>query len=46
MEIVRTGVAEPKEFQTSLMLPMGGIQLTDDQIRQVAAYVYSLSHGG
>jgi mono/diheme cytochrome c family protein len=45
MEIVRTGVAQPKEFQAP-MLPMGGIQLTDDQIRQVAAYVYSLSHGG
>jgi mono/diheme cytochrome c family protein len=45
MEIVRTGVPQPKEFQAP-MLPMGGIQLTDDQIRQVAAYVYSLSHGG
>ncbi|HUF50680.1 MAG TPA: c-type cytochrome [Longimicrobiales bacterium] len=45
MGIVRTGVPQPKEFQAP-MLPMGGIQLTDDQIRQVAAYVYSLSHGG
>lgn len=45
MEIVRTGVAQPKEFQAP-MLPMGGLQLTDDQIRQVSAYVYSLSHGG
>jgi mono/diheme cytochrome c family protein len=45
MEIVRTGVAQPKEFAAP-MLPMGGIQLTDDQIRQVSAYVYSLSHGG
>lgn len=45
MEVVRTGVPEPKEF-VAPMLPMGGIQLTDDQIRQVSAYVYVLSHGG
>lgn len=45
MEVVRTGVAEPKEFQAP-MPAMGGIQLTDEQIRQVAAYVYNLSHGG
>jgi mono/diheme cytochrome c family protein len=45
MGSVRTGVPQPKEFAAP-MLPMGGIQLTDDQIRQVSAYVYSLSHGG
>jgi mono/diheme cytochrome c family protein len=45
MEVVRTGVPQPQEFAAP-MLPMGGIQLTDDQIRQVSAYVYVLSHGG
>jgi mono/diheme cytochrome c family protein len=45
MDVVRTGVAEPVQFQAP-MPPMGGIQLSDEQIRQVAAYVYSLSHGG
>ena len=45
MQIVREGVAQPKEFAAP-MLPMGGIQLSDEQIRQVAAYVYALSHGG
>lgn len=45
MNIVRTGVAEPVEFQAP-MPAMGGIQLSDEQIQQVAAYVYALSHGG
>lgn len=45
MEIVRTGVPQPVQF-TAPMPPMGGIQLSDEQIRQVAAYVYAVSHGG
>lgn len=45
MNVVRTGVPEPVEFQAP-MPPMGGIQLSDEQIQQVAAYVYALSHGG
>ena len=44
MEVVRTGVADPVEYAAP-MPAMGGIQLTDEQIRQVAAYVYALSHG-
>jgi len=28
------------------MPPMGGAQLTDEQVRAVAAYVYAISHGG
>jgi mono/diheme cytochrome c family protein len=28
------------------MPPMGGAALTDDQVQAVAAYEYSLSHGG
>ena len=45
MGIVRTGVPEPVQFSAP-MPPMGGIQLSDEQIGQVAAYVYALSHGG
>lgn len=45
MQIVRTGVPEPVEHP-GLMPPMGGGQLTDEQIRQVAAYVYAIGHGG
>lgn len=45
VNIIRTGVTQPVEFPAP-MPPMGGIQLTDEQVRQVAAYVYSISHGG
>jgi mono/diheme cytochrome c family protein len=45
MQIVREGVATPVEHPGA-MPPMGGAQLTDDQIRQVSAYVYAISHGG
>lgn len=44
MEIVRNGVPTPVEHPAA-MPPMGGIQLSDEQIRQVSAYVYTLSHG-
>ena len=42
---VTEGVPTPKSHP-SPMPPMGGAQLTEDQVRSVAAYVYSLSHGG
>jgi mono/diheme cytochrome c family protein len=45
-EVVRTGVPQPKEFTASSMPAMGGLQLTDQQIAEVAAYVYSISRGG
>lgn len=45
MQIVRTGVPTPVQAPAP-MPPMGGIQLSDEQVRQVAAYVYALSHGG
>lgn len=38
---IMTGVAEPKEHPAP-MPPRGGSQITDEQVRQVAAYVYSL----
>lgn len=40
--IVREGVPQPAQFPAA-MPPMGGAQLSDDQIREVAAYVYSIS---
>ena len=43
--VVRNGVPTPKEHP-SPMPPMGGAQLSDQEIQQVAAYVYSLSHRG
>lgn len=41
-QIVRQGVPQPKEAPAP-MQPMGGAQLTDEQIRDVSAYVLSLS---
>lgn len=43
--IITNGVPQPKQHP-SPMPPMGGAQLTRDQVRAVAAYVYSLSHRG
>jgi mono/diheme cytochrome c family protein len=39
---IEKGVPKPKQA-VSPMLPRGGTNLTSDQIRAVAAYVYSLS---
>lgn len=41
---VTEGMATPTPPYTSPMLPMGGAQLTPDQIKAVAAYVYAISH--
>jgi len=35
----------PKEH-TGVMPPKGGAQLTDDQVRALAAYVYALRRAG
>jgi mono/diheme cytochrome c family protein len=40
---VTTGVPQPKSHPAP-MPPMGGASLTPDQVKAVAAYVYSLSH--
>ena len=40
---VTNGVPKPKEHPAP-MPPKGGAQLTDDQVKAVAAFVYSLSH--
>jgi glucose/arabinose dehydrogenase/mono/diheme cytochrome c family protein len=43
LKAITDGVAQPKQFR-SPMPPMGGAQLTTDQARAVAAYVWGLSH--
>jgi mono/diheme cytochrome c family protein len=45
VKVVHEGVPTPKQYPAP-MPPMGGAQLDEQQIRSVAAYVYSLSHGG
>ncbi|MDB6015412.1 MAG: Glucose dehydrogenase [Gammaproteobacteria bacterium] len=40
---ITTGVSEPKQYRAP-MPPMGGAQLTPDQVSAVAAYVWGLSH--
>jgi glucose/arabinose dehydrogenase/mono/diheme cytochrome c family protein len=42
-QIIRKGVMQPKQYR-SAMPPSGGAQLTDDQVKALAAYVWSLSH--
>jgi mono/diheme cytochrome c family protein len=41
---IMTGVPEPIEHP-GLMLPKGGTNITDEQVRAVAAYVWTLSQG-
>jgi mono/diheme cytochrome c family protein len=43
--LVREGVAKPKAYRDP-MPPMGGSQLSSQQIAAVAAYVWALSHPG
>jgi len=45
VELVTTGVPEPEQH-SGLMLPKGGTNISDDDVRAVAAYVWSLSRGG
>lgn len=42
-QVVRNGVPTPQQHP-SPMPPMGGAQLSDEEIQAVSAYVYSLSH--
>ena len=42
---ITEGVPDPKQYR-SPMPPMGGAQLTPNQIQAVAAYVWALSHQG
>jgi len=43
LKTIHTGVPQPKQHP-SPMPPMGGAQLTEDQMKALAAYVYSISH--
>jgi glucose/arabinose dehydrogenase/mono/diheme cytochrome c family protein len=42
-KVISEGVSQPKQYR-SPMPPMGGAQLTPDQVSAVAAYLWSLSH--
>ncbi len=43
MKTIKNGVPHPKEFR-SPMPPMGGAQLSPEELRALAAYVWALSH--
>jgi mono/diheme cytochrome c family protein len=45
VKTIQAGVPKPPKAPAP-MPPMGGASLTPDQVKAVAAYVYSLSHGG
>jgi mono/diheme cytochrome c family protein len=45
VRVVRDGVLKPSRGPTP-MPPMGGVNLTPEQLRAVAAYVYTLGHQG
>jgi mono/diheme cytochrome c family protein len=40
---ITDGVPQPKQYR-SPMPPMGGAQLTPDQVSALAAYIWALSH--
>jgi glucose/arabinose dehydrogenase/mono/diheme cytochrome c family protein len=42
-KIISAGVPQPKQYR-SPMPPMGGAQLSSDQVSAVAAYIWALSH--
>lgn len=45
VDIINTGVPQPVEHPGA-MLPRAGTNLTDEQVRSVAAYVFTLRQGG
>jgi glucose/arabinose dehydrogenase/mono/diheme cytochrome c family protein len=44
-KIIVNGVQQPKKYR-NIMPPLGGAQLTKEQISDLTAYVWTLSHGG
>jgi mono/diheme cytochrome c family protein len=42
-ETIKNGVLEPKHHPGA-MPPMGGVELSDENLKAVAAYVWSLGH--
>ena len=45
VDLIDSGVPEAKEFP-GIMVPRGGSGISDDDLRAVAAYVWSLSQSG
>ena len=45
VQVINTGVPTPKEHP-GMMPAKGGATLTDAQVNELAAYIYSISHGG
>jgi mono/diheme cytochrome c family protein len=45
VNVVLNGVAQPIEHP-GIMLPRGGTNISDDDVRAVSAYVWTLSQGG
>ena len=45
VEVINSGVLEPKEYP-ALMLPRGGMGLSDAQVSALAAFIWSLSIRG
>jgi glucose/arabinose dehydrogenase/mono/diheme cytochrome c family protein len=43
LKSITEGVPQPKQYR-SPMPPMGGVQLTPDQLQALTAYIWSLSH--
>lgn len=43
--IIHSGVPNPREYPGA-MPPLGGGNFNDEQVRQIAAYVFALSHSG
>jgi len=46
VEVINTGVPTPKEHPGPMPAKGGNASLTDEQVRQIAAHVYAISHGG
>jgi mono/diheme cytochrome c family protein len=44
VDLIRSGVPRPKRYMTA-MPPLGGAPLIDDEVRVVAAYVFSIDRG-
>jgi mono/diheme cytochrome c family protein len=42
LTLIRNGVPNPRQYPAP-MLPMGGVNLNEDQLRATTAYVYSLN---
>ena len=45
IEVIEAGVLEPKEYP-GLMLPRGGLGLSDDEVSSLAAFIWSLGVRG